>query len=88
MDEKYLINNSTLVGIADAIRTQKGTTDLIDPVNFANEIASLKEKKEGCRIRYIDVDGTILKEEYVQKGGTTTPPSTPSYDSDRLMFVS
>lgn len=89
MDEKYLINKSTLVGIADAIRMQKGTTDLIDPLNFASEIASMDGTagtKEGYRVRYIDADGTILKEEYVQEGGTTTPPSAPNYDSDYLEF--
>ena len=28
-----------------------------------------------CRIRYFDIDGTLLKLEYVHKGGYTAPPA-------------
>lgn len=39
------------------------------------------------RIRYFDIDGTILKIEYVAEGGKLTPPSkTPNYDPDYLIF--
>lgn len=38
------------------------------------------------RVRYFDVDGTILKIEYVESGGKLTPPSNPSYDPEYLTF--
>lgn len=40
-------NNLTdfLTGVADAIRTKKGTTDLINPQDFDSEIASIKTEK-------------------------------------------
>ena len=39
------------------------------------------------RIRYFDIDGTILKIEYVEDGGKLTPPAkTPNYDPDYLIF--
>lgn len=38
------------------------------------------------RVRYFDVDGTILKIEYVANGGRTTPPDAPAYDPDYLIF--
>ena len=39
------------------------------------------------RIRYFDIDGTILKIEYVENGGKLTPPKkTPNYDPDYLIF--
>jgi hypothetical protein len=38
------------------------------------------------RVRYFDVDGTILKIEYVANGGKTTPPDAPAYDPDHLIF--
>lgn len=39
------------------------------------------------RVRYFDVDGTILKIEYVENGGRTTPPTTnPNYDPQYLIF--
>ena len=39
------------------------------------------------RIRYFDIDGTILKIEYVEDGGKLTPPKkTPNYDPDYLIF--
>ena len=38
------------------------------------------------RIRYFDIDGTILKIEYVENGGKLTPPDNPNYDPDYLIF--
>lgn len=40
------------------------------------------------RIRYFDIDGTVLKEEYLDSGATLTPPKAPNYDSDYLVFDS
>ena len=36
-----LIQESTLTDIANAIREKKGTTDALDPANFATEISSI-----------------------------------------------
>ena len=38
------------------------------------------------KVTYFDLDGTVLKTDYVEDGGTTTPPSDPSYDSEYLEF--
>nr|DAH61378.1 MAG TPA: hypothetical protein [Caudoviricetes sp.] len=38
---KYVIDSSTLVGIADAIREKKETTGQIQVSNFATEISSI-----------------------------------------------
>ena len=39
------------------------------------------------RVRYFDIDGKILKIEYVAEGGKLTPPAkTPNYDPDYLIF--
>ena len=60
-------------------------------VEFENEILN-RAKDYGIiyegkfRIRYFDIDGTILKIEYVENGGKLTPPDNPSYDSDYLIF--
>jgi hypothetical protein len=37
-------------------------------------------------VRFFDIDGTILKEEYVDAGNSATAPSTPTYDSTYLTF--
>lgn len=42
---KYLINESTLTGIADAIRTKKGTGEPIPTKNFPAEIESIGENE-------------------------------------------
>ena len=41
---------------------------------------------EKHKVTYFDVDGTVLKTDYVEDGGTTTPPSDPNYDSEYLQF--
>ena len=40
----------------------------------------------GYQVQWIDIDGTILKREFVAAGGTATPPSNPTYDSTYLTF--
>jgi hypothetical protein len=37
-------------------------------------------------VRFFDIDGTILKEEYVDAGNSATAPSNPTYDSTYLTF--
>jgi hypothetical protein len=37
-------------------------------------------------VRFFDIDGTILKEEYVDAGNAATAPSNPTYDSTYLTF--
>ena len=39
---KYLIDETTLTGIADVIREKKGTNDKFDPFDFASEIRSIE----------------------------------------------
>ena len=53
-------------------------------VNINNTI---NQEQQGFEGRWIDIDGTILKTEYVQDGGSFTPPPTPSFDSEYLEFV-
>lgn len=38
------------------------------------------------RVRYFDIDGTILKIEYVDAGGGLTPPNNPNFDNEYLIF--
>lgn len=37
-------------------------------------------------VRFFDIDGTILKEEWVDSGNAATAPSNPTYDSTYLTF--
>lgn len=42
MEELYLIKGKTLRGIANAIRSQKGTEELLDPAYYEDEILSIQ----------------------------------------------
>lgn len=78
--------------IANAIRTKKGTTNLIPAQNFASEIESIESgggspiQNSGGKylVRVVDYDGTILKEDWLNMGDTFTMPTTPTHD--RLVF--
>lgn len=54
---------SFLKSIADAIRSKKGTTDLINPQDFAEEIESLSSSSTSVvksDVNFYDYDGTLL----------------------------
>jgi len=38
-------------------------------------------------VRFFDIDGTILKQEYVTTGANATAPATPNYDPKYLIFA-
>lgn len=38
------------------------------------------------KVTYIDIDGTVLKEQWVNSGENATPPSDPNFDSIYLVF--
>ena len=46
-----------LTDIADAIREKKGTTEKINPQDFATEIANLSGGEETSNIEYLDISG-------------------------------
>ena len=52
--------NEFLKGIADAIRAKKGTTELINPQNFASEIKSIESGGGSITngVEYLEVDST------------------------------
>lgn len=58
--------------------------------NTLDEIVSINNEINGAhtgfKVEFVDIDGTVLKTEYVEAGGSATPP-TPTFDSDYLEFV-
>lgn len=60
-------------------------------IQAVNGVAEIKKEvivqENGIEVVYYDIDGTILKTEYVEEGQAPTPPSNPSYDSEYLTFV-
>ena len=59
---KYLIEETTLTGIADAIREKNGTTDLIQVSNLATEISNIQ-------------GGGTVEELTITSNGTYNPPT-------------
>jgi hypothetical protein len=100
-DDKVIISRSKITAIADAVRAKTGKSDLISLGNIPSEINGISSGGSGAstpidngpiyegkyRVRYFDTDGTILKIEYVESGGKTTPPDNPSYDPEYLIFA-
>lgn len=68
--------------------TENGEYDVTNYASAKVSVASSGggEVGDGYKIRYIDVDGTVLKTEYVPSGGKLTPPSNSIYDSEYLEF--
>lgn len=57
---------------------------MIGKTNATTIIGGTTQKEH--KIEWIDVDGTLLKTEYVNTGESGTPPSNPSYDNTYLTF--
>jgi len=62
-----------LTDVADAIREKKGTTDLISPLDFSDEIKGIKSEPTKVPVKdvvFIDHEGTVLysytKDEFLQ----------------------
>ena len=79
-------NNLTdfLKDVADVIREKTNASGLINPQDFPERIAAIETgagggQPEGTHtVRFIDVDGTILKSQYVADGGSAPPPANPT----------
>lgn len=67
--ENYaLIKKSTLTEIGDAIREKTGSTELIDPANFASEIGDISGEGEsapaiegGFTVNFHDTEGNLIE---------------------------
>lgn len=51
-----------------------------------NNTISPSASPEKIEIRFFDADGTLLKQEFIDYGGSVTPPENPNYDPQRLTF--
>lgn len=84
-------NNLTdlLRDVAVAIREKTNSASLINPQDFPERIAAIETaggQPEGTHtVQFIDVDGTILKSQYVAYGGSATPPANPT--REKCQFV-
>ena len=84
-------NNLTdlLRDVAVAIREKTNSSALINPQDFPERIAAIETaggQPEGTHtVQFIDVDGTILKSQYVADGGSATPPANPA--REKCQFV-
>ena len=87
---KYLIEDTTLTGIADAVREKNGTSDLIQVSNLANAIASITTGGGG-EVEPIVLSGNceyacagVVASTYINKFGNTI--STSNITSSTEMF--
>ena len=75
--------------VAVAIREKTNSASLINPQDFPERIAAIETaggQPEGTHtVQFIDVDGTILKSQYVADGGSATPPVNPK--REKCQFV-
>ena len=51
-----------------------------------NNSISPSASPEKIEVRFFDADGTLLKQEFIDYGGSVTPPPNPNYDPERLTF--
>jgi hypothetical protein len=63
---KVLIDESTLTNIADSIRSKKGTTDLINPANYASEISGItggdgSSIENGFTVNFHDAENNLIQ---------------------------
>ena len=76
--------------IAGAVNGKGGNITADTPLSdYAEEIQALTvsvvgKPSDGPRVRFFDYDGTLLKTQYVPKGGAATAPEIPQHE--RLLF--
>ena len=75
--------------VAVAIREKTNSASLINPQDFPERIAAIETaggQPEGTHtVQFIDVDGAILKTQFVADGGSATPPANPK--REKCQFV-
>ena len=75
--------------VAVAIREKTNSASLINPQDFPERIAAIETaggQPEGTHtVQFIDVDGAILKTQFVADGGSATPPANPT--REKCQFV-
>ena len=83
---EYLIQDTTLTDIADAIRGKTGKTDTMTPLEMPGEIASIQGGGGGGvsvspkEVNFIDYDGTVLYAYTVSEAAALTElPPLPSH---------
>lgn len=71
-----------LKAVADSIRSKTGTAEPINPQDFPERIQAIQSAGQDAdgrhRVIFLDIDGTVLKEQYVENGGAATAPPDPS----------
>ena len=80
-NRKRLINNAKNKG-----KEVNEYLSLDDIVTINNTIQP-SPLSDLCRIRWFDIDGSLLRQEYVSKGQSIQDEPTPSFDNDFLEFV-
>ena len=83
----------TKKAIRTAINNKGGTLTETDTfASYATAIDNIKSggsgvgEEKSIYVDFLDGDGTLLKREYLDVGGTATPPDDPNLDSDYLTF--
>ena len=83
---EYLIQDTTLTDIADAIREKTGKTDTMTPLEMPGEIAAIQTGGGGGasappkEVNFIDYDGTVLYAYTVSEAAALTElPPLPSH---------
>ena len=75
--------------VAVAIREKTNSASLINPQDFPERIAAIETaggQPEGTHtVQFIDVDGAILKTQFVADGGSARPPANPK--REKCQFV-
>ena len=75
--------------VAVAIREKTNSASLINPQDFPERIAAIETaggQPEGTHtVQFIDVDGAILKTQFVANGGSARPPANPK--REKCQFV-
>lgn len=76
-DEYALIKKSTLTATANAIRAQKGTSDLIDPANFPTEIEGITggvSSSDFYTVNFYDYDQELIETHTAKVGNQIGSP--------------